>query len=173
MTTILTSRPRAAKTTDASTATALKLYTVLSRAQRAISERTQADLEQHGISITEFAIMEALYHKGPLLLGEVQRKILVSSGGITFLVDKLTDRGYVERKACPNDRRARYASLTRKGEALMKEVFPRHAAAIREAMSGLSSAEQKEATELLKRLGLAAVAAAGAGPSDRGPGTSR
>ncbi|MHB1313335.1 MAG: MarR family winged helix-turn-helix transcriptional regulator [Gemmatimonadaceae bacterium] len=160
--TTITARPRTPKTTDAATATALKLYTVLSRAQRAIGERTQADLEQHGISITEFAIMEALFHKGPLLLGEVQRKILVSSGGITFLVDKLTDRGFVERKMCPSDRRARYASLTRKGEALMKEIFPRHAAAIREAMSGLSPAEQKEATVLLKRLGLAAAAGAGA-----------
>ncbi|MEK7241057.1 MAG: MarR family transcriptional regulator [Gemmatimonadota bacterium] len=148
--------PRSTKATDAATATALKLYVVLARAQRAIGEQTQADLEPHGLSITEFAIMEALHTKGPLLLGEVQRKILVSSGGITFLVDKLTDRGLVERQLCPNDRRARYAALTRKGVALMKEVFPRHAAAIRDAMSGLSQAEQKEVTALLKRLGLAA-----------------
>ena len=152
--------PRSTKATDAATATALKLYVVLARAQRAIGERTQADLEPHGVSITEFAIMEALYTKGPLLLGEVQRKILVSSGGITFLVDKLTDRGLVERQMCPNDRRARYAALTRKGVALMREIFPRHAAAIRDAMSGLSQAEQKEAAALLKRLGLAAAAAA-------------
>lgn len=151
-----------AKPTDTATATALKLYVVLARAQRAISEHTQADLEPHGISITEFAIMEALYTKGPLLLGEVQRKILVSSGGITFLVDKLTERGYVERKACPTDRRARYAALTRKGAALMKEIFPGHAAAIHQVMSGLSQAEQKEATTLLKRLGLRAAADGGA-----------
>ncbi|MEK6611392.1 MAG: MarR family transcriptional regulator [Gemmatimonadota bacterium] len=153
--------PRSTKATDAATATALKLYVVLARAQRAVGERTQADLEPHGVSSTEFAIMEALYTKGPLLLGEVQRKILVSSGGITFLVDKLTDRGLVERQMCPNDRRARYAALTRKGVALMREIFPRHAAAIRDAMSGLSQAEQKEAAALLKRLGLAAAAATG------------
>lgn len=149
--------PRLPKASGAATATALKLYVVLARAQRAIAEQSQADLEEHGISITEFAIMEALHHKGPLLLGEVQRKILVSSGGITFLVDKLTARGYVERKMCPSDRRARYAALTRKGEALMEDIFPRHAAAIQAAMSGLSHAEQKEATVLLKRLGLAAA----------------
>lgn len=149
--------PKLPKASGTATATALKLYVVLARAQRAIAERTQADLEEHGISITEFAILEALHHKGPLLLGEVQRKILVSSGGITFLVDKLTDRGYVERKMCPSDRRARYAALTRKGEALMEGIFPRHAAAIQAAMSGLSQAEQKEATVLLKRLGLTAA----------------
>lgn len=146
-----------AKGLDAATATALKLYVVLIRAQRAIGERTELDLEQWGVSVTEFAIMEALYHKGPLLLGEVQRKILVSSGGITFLVDKLAERGFVERQPCPNDRRARYVALTRKGDALMKEIFPAHAAAIREAMKGLSAAEQKDATALLKRLGLAAA----------------
>lgn len=152
-----TTAPHAVKSSDTATATALKLYVVLARAQRALGERTQDDLEPHGISITEFAIMEALYHKGPLLLGEVQRKILVSSGGITFLVDRLADRGLVERKLCPSDRRARYAALTRKGAALMKAVFPGHAAAIREAMSVLTQAEQKEATALLKRLGLAAA----------------
>ncbi len=155
--TITLSAPRRVQASDAA-ATALKLYVVLARAQRAISEHTETDLAAHGLTITEFAILEALYHKGPLLLGEVQRKILVSSGGITFLVDKLADRGLVERKLCATDRRARYAALTRKGEALMDEVFPGHAEAIREAMAGLSRADQKKATALLKQLGLAAAA---------------
>lgn len=149
------------KAPDAATATALKLFVVLARAQRAIHERTQTSLEAHGLTGTEFAILEALYHKGPLLLGEVQRKILVSSGGITFLVDKLAERGLVERKLCPTDRRARYAALTRKGEALMAAVFPGHAEAICEAMSGLSRAEQKQATALLKQLGLSAASQSG------------
>ncbi|MDQ8153654.1 MAG: MarR family transcriptional regulator [Gemmatimonadota bacterium] len=149
------------KAPDAATATALKLFVVLARAQRAIHERTQASLEAHGLTGTEFAILEALYHKGPLLLGEVQRKILVSSGGITFLVDKLAERGLVERKLCPTDRRARYAALTRKGETLMAAVFPGHAEAICEAMSGLSRAEQKQATALLKQLGLSAASQGG------------
>ena len=156
--TITLTAPRRVKASDAA-AIALKLYVVLSRAQRAISERTETDLAAHGLTVTEFGILEALYHKGPLLLGDVQRKILVSSGGITFLVDKLADRGLVERKPCATDRRARYAALTRKGEALMDDVFPGHAEAIRAAMAGLSRADQKRATELLKQLGLAAAGA--------------
>ncbi len=150
------------KAPDTATAIALKLFVVLARAQRAISERVGASLTTHGLTHTEFAILEALYHKGPLLLGEVQRKILVSSGGITFLVDKLVARALVERRHCPSDRRARYAALTRKGEALMTSIFPGHAEAICAAMSGLTRAEQKQATALLKQLGLAA---AGAGPN--------
>ncbi len=149
--------PPRRKAPDAATASALKLFVVLARAKRAIDERVEESLGTHGLTHTEFAILEALYHKGPLLLGEVQRKILVSSGGITFLVDKLADRGLVERRLCATDRRARYAALTRKGEALMGEIFPAHAEAIREAMAGLSRAEQKEATALLKQLGLAAA----------------
>jgi len=142
---------------DAATATALKLFVVLARAQRAIAERTEASLAAHGFTSTEFGILEALFHKGPLLLGDVQRKILVSSGGITFLVDRLADRGLVERKPCPSDRRARYAALTRKGEALMTAIFPGHADAIREAVSGLTRAEQRQATALLRQLGVAAA----------------
>ncbi len=82
---------------DPPTATALKLFVVLSRARAAIAAHAEASVVSHGLTITEFAILEALYHKGPMLLGEVQRKLLVSSGGITFLVDKLERRGLVRR----------------------------------------------------------------------------
>jgi MarR family 2-MHQ and catechol resistance regulon transcriptional repressor len=149
--------PPKRKTPEPATAAALKLFVVLARTHRAVNERVEASLATHCLGHTEFAILEALYHKGPLLLGEVQRKILVSSGGITFLVDKLAERGLVERQLCPSDRRARYAALTPKGEALMEQVFPTLAEAIREAMSGLSRAEQKQATALLKQLGLTAA----------------
>lgn len=74
---------------------ALKLYVVLSRAYLAVNRHSQLDIARHGLSHGEFAIMEVLFHKGPLLLGEVQRKILVSSGGVTYLVDRLEADGLV------------------------------------------------------------------------------
>jgi MarR family 2-MHQ and catechol resistance regulon transcriptional repressor len=125
------------------------------------------DIGRHGFSPAEFAILEALYSKGPLLLGEVQRKALVSSGGTTFLIDRLAKRGLVERQSFPTDRRARFAALTREGLSLMREVFPVHAEVMRDAMAGLSATEQKAATALLKRLGLAAAAKAAANPACR------
>lgn len=136
---------------------ALKLYVVLSRAHLAVGRHAQADIAQHGLSQGEFAILEALYHKGPLLLGEVQRKILVSSGGVTYLVDRLEADGLVERRLCETDRRARYAALTPRGEQLMRKIFPAHAAAIERAVSGLSAAEKKQAINLLRKLGRAAA----------------
>src|SRR5687767_12099504 len=102
--------------TAAPSATALKLYVVLARALSAIQEHARADVTRHGLTPMEFAILEALYHKGPLLLGELQKAILVSSGGITYLVDRLVEKGLVERRECPSDRRARYAALTPAGD---------------------------------------------------------
>ena len=138
---------------DAPTATALKLWVVLSRANAAIEAHVTADIDRHGLTPAEFGVLEALYHKGPLLLGDVQKRTLVSSGGTTFLVDKLEKRGLVERRLCASDRRARYAALTGAGRALIAEIFPVHAEAVRRAMSGLGLADQRQATDLLRVLG--------------------
>lgn len=138
--------------------TALKLWIVLARSFAAIERDIHAELATHEITPTEFGILEALHHKGPLLLGEIQRKVLVTSGGITYLVDRLTEKGLVERQECPGDRRARYAVLTPAGSALIRKIFPAHAKRIERAVSGLTATEQAQATVLLRRLGLAAAA---------------
>ena len=139
------------------TSDALKLWVVLARAYMAVSSHAEADMSGNGLSPGEFAILEALYHKGPLLLGEVQRKILVSSGGVTYLVDRLEKQGLVERRDCPGDRRARYAALTPEGESFIAGIFPDHAAAIERATEGLSPREKQTAISLLRKLGLHAA----------------
>lgn len=136
--------------------TALKLFVVLSRAHRAVAEHARRDQERHGLGPTEFAVLEALYHKGPLLVGEVGARILLTSGSTTYVVDKLESRGLVTRRPCESDRRALYVELTREGRTTIKSIFPAHARAIEAAMAGLTRDEQETATELLKRLGLAA-----------------
>lgn len=151
-------RPAAAPPSDPPTATALKLYVVLTRAAEALHAHARADIAGHGLTETEFAILEALHHKGRLLLGEVQRAVLVSSGGVTFLVDKLEERGLLTRALCDTDRRARYAVLTAEGRRLMERVFPPHAEVLRRAMSGLGLAEQRKLIDLLKTLGTEAEA---------------
>ncbi len=140
------------------TESALKLWVVLSRARDAVARHAQAHFASLEMTPAEFGVIEALYHKGPLLLGEVQRKILVSSGGVTYLVDKLVARGFVQRQACPNDRRASYAALTDAGRRWMDEVFPEHARWIVNAVSGLDDDEKSAATRLLRKLGLHAAA---------------
>lgn len=136
---------------------ALRLFVIMSRAHTAVTAHAAADIAKHGLTLAEFGILEALYHRGPMLLGEVQKRILVSSGGITFLVDRLTAKGLVERQTCASDRRARYAALTDKGTALVRELFPSHAAVLTRALSGLSVEEQKTVTALIRTMGLAAA----------------
>ena len=132
---------------------ALKLWVVLSRAHAAVAAHSQADIARHGLTPMEFGIMEALHHKGPMILGEVQKKILVTSGGVTYLVDRLAAKGLVERRRCEHDRRAYYAALTPAGEEMIREIFPAHAEAVRNAMAALSEEEKDAATGLLRTLG--------------------
>jgi MarR family transcriptional regulator, 2-MHQ and catechol-resistance regulon repressor len=138
---------------DEATAAALRLWVIMSRAHTAVAAHASADVARHGLTLAEFGIIEALYHRGPMLLGEVQKRILVSSGGITFLVDRLTAKGLVERRSCETDRRARYAALTPKGTALVAEIFPTHAAVVKRAMEGIGEEEQQQVADLLRDLG--------------------
>jgi MarR family transcriptional regulator, 2-MHQ and catechol-resistance regulon repressor len=144
--------PATGEARDHETALALRLWIALARAHNAVAVRAQADVARHGLTVAEFGVLEALYHKGPMLLSEVQRRILVSSGGITYLVDRLEKRGLVERRDCPGDRRARLAALTPEGEALVAGIFPQHAAVIRDALRGLTADEKQEAVRLLRSL---------------------
>ncbi len=139
---------------------------VLSRAHAAIAEHAAAQVAAHDLTLAEFGVLEALHHKGPMLLGEVQRSLLISSGGVTYLVDRLERRGLVRRDECPGDRRARYAVLTAEGTAFLGRIFPEHAAVLRAAMAGLTRDEQREVTRLLKALGLAAAGSAPERPRD-------
>ena len=143
---------------DESTARALKLWVVLARAYSAVARQVDADIARHGLTTTEFGILEALRHKGPLLLGEIQRKVLVTSGGITYLVDRLVAKGLVRREPSPHDRRARFAVLTPDGTALIDRIFPEHARCVAQVMNGLDASEQAEAAVLLRKLGLTAAA---------------
>lgn len=136
----------------------LRVWVVLARAYAAVEARAAADAARHGFTLAEFGVLETLYHKGPLRLGEVQRRLLVSSGGVTYLVDRLVRRGLVERRAVPDDRRTREAALTAKGRRLMSRIFPQHASCIADALAGLSPAEQNRLRGLLRKAGRYAVA---------------
>ena len=138
---------------DEDTAAALKLWVVLNRAQRAIGEHARREVERQGLRPTEFAVLEALYHKGPLTLGEVGNRVLLTSGSTTAVADKLEQRHLLARRACSEDRRVCYAELTEEGRGLIAAIFPDHAEALRQAMNGLTTEEKKLVTALLKRLG--------------------
>jgi MarR family transcriptional regulator, 2-MHQ and catechol-resistance regulon repressor len=140
------------------TDTALKLFVVLSRAHRAMAEHARRDEERHGLSGTAFGVLEALYHKGQMLIGEVSEKILLTSGSTTYVVDRLEERGLVRRVPCSHDRRSTYLELTADGERFIAKIFPVHAATLTAAAGGLTLQEQRTAIALLRKLGKAAEA---------------
>ncbi|MGF2615430.1 MarR family winged helix-turn-helix transcriptional regulator [Rossellomorea aquimaris] len=132
----------------------LKLFIVLSRAYKAINEDVQVFIQNNGLNMTEFAVLELLYHKGDQPLQQIGGKILLASGSITYVVDKLEKKGLIRRVACPNDRRVTYAQITEEGKDFIGELFPRHEQQIHKLMSVLDNEEKDTAIELLKRVGL-------------------
>lgn len=134
----------------------LDLLVVLSRSYNWVSAHTNRDIRRHGLNPTEFGVLELLYHKGPQPLQQIGEKILISSGNITYVVDKLEKKQLLIRKPCAEDRRVIYAELTEKGSQFLADIFPSHRQAIEKAVSGLAPDEKRQAIQLLKKLGRAA-----------------
>jgi MarR family transcriptional regulator, 2-MHQ and catechol-resistance regulon repressor len=134
----------------------LELLIVLSRSYNWVTAHTNRDIRRHGLNPTEFGVLEVLYHKGPQPLQQIGEKILISSGNITYVVDKLEKKQLLVRKPCAEDRRVIYAELTDKGRQFLADVFPSHKEAVEKAMNGLTAEEKRQAIALLKKLGRAA-----------------
>jgi Transcriptional regulators len=134
----------------------LDLYIALSRASQWVNAHVDQDIKRSGLNRTEFGVLELLYHKGSQPLQQIGGKVLMSSGNITYVVDKLEQKGLVQRRACTEDRRLVYADITDSGRQLIEDVFPRHREVIHQAVSGLDEDEKKTVSALLKKLGKAA-----------------
>ncbi|SDH73681.1 transcriptional regulator, MarR family [Alteribacillus persepolensis] len=132
----------------------LKSLIVLSRAHHAVEEKIREDITKHGLNPTEFAVLELLYHKGDQPIQRIGEKILLSSGSITYVVDKLEKKEYLQRRRCPNDRRVIYAAITGEGTELMRRIFPKHQQAVQEIFGELNEEEKQTFISLLKRVGL-------------------
>ncbi|MFN4213963.1 MarR family winged helix-turn-helix transcriptional regulator [Exiguobacterium sp.] len=116
---------------------ALKAITVLFRASQSIQDMVKQEVAAYGLNPTEFSVLELLYHKGDQPIQMIGKNVLLSSGSMTYIVDRLEAKGYLQRKACPSDRRVTYAALTETGTDLMNHIFPAHARRIDELFDGL------------------------------------
>ena len=125
----------------------------LMRATESVTGRICAHLAGSKLTQSQFGVLEALFHLGPLAQGEVGRKILKSSGNMTMVIDNLEKRGLVKRMRKKDDRRVLRVHLTEKGRNLIAVVFPRHAKNIVNEMGVLTQAELKELGRLCKKLG--------------------
>ncbi|WP_339159215.1 MarR family transcriptional regulator [Paenibacillus sp. FSL W8-0186] len=131
----------------------LKLFVVLSKAYKTIMDQAIKDMKQRGLSPSEFTILEVLYNKGRIPLQQIGDKILITSGSVTYNIDKLVQKGLIRRVPCEQDRRVIYAEITAEGNELFERIFPDHAEFVHSKLGGLNYEEKLQAIELLKRLG--------------------
>lgn len=129
------------------------IFLVLSRATRAIEARALASIAGTGLCASDFGVLEALLHKGPLPVNTLGKKVLLTSGSMTAAVDRLVARHLVARKDDPHDRRVRVVALTPEGRRLIKSAFARHASDLDEVVSVLTEAERSGLLSLLRTLG--------------------
>ena len=133
-------------------AATLQLVIAIGRALSAIERVVRTRLAASGLAMKEFAVLEVLYHKGPLRLGEIRDRILVTGASTTYVVKKLEERGLMRRKDLAEDSRVVLGELTAKGRALIEEVFPVHVGLLQQATAGLTLSEKREASRVLRAL---------------------
>src|SRR5438128_11792231 len=136
------------------------VFLVLWKAARAVEAYAEESISELQMCGSDFAVLEALLHKGPLPVNEIGKKVLLTSGSITVAVDRLETKGLVERRALGTDRRARIVHLTNAGRKLITRIYADHAADMeRLASASLTRAERTTLIRLLKKIGFEAAGA--------------
>jgi len=125
------------------------------QAVEAYAKKSIVDLEMCG---SDFAVLEALLHRGALPVNEIGKKVLLTSGSITVAIDRLEAKGLVQRRASPDDRRAKIVHLTGEGRKLITRAYNEHAEDMEELASDLSASERTTLIRLLKKIGYKADA---------------
>jgi MarR family transcriptional regulator, 2-MHQ and catechol-resistance regulon repressor len=142
------------KTEKTRSNSSLNTYTKLMRAAESVTNRVGRNMSAAGLTISQFGVLEALLHKGPLCQRDIALKILKSTGNITLVIDNLEKQGLVTRERSTEDRRYFTVSLTTRGAEVIGAAFATVEAAIKAEMGVLTEAEQETLGKLCKKLGL-------------------
>ncbi|MBT8345189.1 MAG: MarR family transcriptional regulator [Desulfofustis sp.] len=126
---------------------------VFGKANKAVEEVDRRSIGHTGLNITDFMILEALLHKGPLPINEIGKKILLTSGSMTAATNRLMERGLIERIQDPADGRRFYLHLSKKGLKLISKAYRKHSNSLTEVFSCLDDSERSELVRLLKKVG--------------------
>lgn len=132
----------------------LNAFIKLMRATESINSRLNRHLSDADLTVSQFGVLEALLHLGPLNQKALGEKLLKSGGNITFVIDNLEKCDLVERQQDPEDRRAMLINLTDKGERFIRSFFPKHLEQIKREFEVLTEKEKEQLAEICKKLGL-------------------
>jgi len=136
---------------------ALDAYVKLRRAANTVGARETARMRRSGLTESQFGVLEALLHRGPMCQKELAAKLLRSTANLTTVIDNLERDDLVERRRGDADRRVVTVVLSDAGRRLIERIFPDHAAAIADDLAALTPGEQTELARLCRKLGLATV----------------
>ncbi|HEX4808809.1 MAG TPA: MarR family transcriptional regulator [Bryobacteraceae bacterium] len=136
-------------------ATGIYVWNVLMKAHHGLREVALRSIENTGMCFSDFAVLEALLHKGPMAVNTIGAKVHLTSGSITTAVDRLESRGLVVRQNDASDRRTRIVVLTDEGRKQIESMFRAHEADMNRAMDVIPASERMELIVLLKKLGRA------------------
>lgn len=143
------------------------IWLVMWKAARAVEACVVKSIASVEMCSSDFAVLEALLHKGALPVNVIGRKVLLTSGSITTAIDRLEKKGLVERRDDTRDRRARIVHLTREGRKLIKKAFDDHAADMERIASVLKRDERATLIRLLKKIGQEAAQSLARDKTDR------
>ena len=132
---------------------ALNAFISLNRAVETVRININKNFQHNGLTESQFGVLEALLHLGPLCQKDIAEKLLVSSGNITMVIDNLEKRKLVKRNRSENDRRYIHIELTKSGKNLIQSIFPDHVDSIVKEFSILTAEEQKTLRNLTRKLG--------------------
>jgi len=132
----------------------LQLFSEICKTNRYITDAAVEHIKLFGLNLTEFAVLELLFHKGDTPIQHIGKRILISSGNMTYVLDKLEAKGFIKRLPCPKDRRVTYAVLTDEGRHLISSIFPEHELMIDQLFSQINKTEKEMLIYLLKKMGL-------------------
>jgi MarR family 2-MHQ and catechol resistance regulon transcriptional repressor len=138
--------------TDAD-ASGVHLWLILWKAFRAMEAHAGRSIAGLGLCQSDFGVLEALLHKGPLAVKALGAKVLLTSGSMTAAIDRLERRGWVTRGGDPDDRRSRIVRLTAEGRKTIQALFANHEQDMEQAVAGLTREERVQVIDLLRKLG--------------------
>lgn len=134
------------------------VWLVMMKAMRALTRYAAAGIEETGLGLSDFGVLEALLHKGPLPVNTIGPIVDLTPGSISIAVDRLFEKGLVSRVESAEDRRVRIVALTPRGRALIDSAFRKHSGQMRRVFSELSSEELRVLETALKKVGKRAAA---------------
>jgi MarR family transcriptional regulator, 2-MHQ and catechol-resistance regulon repressor len=130
----------------------LKTLIILMRSSQTVHKKESKTIKEGGLTVSQFAVLEILYHKGNLRICEIIEKALSTGGNMTVVIDNLAKDGLVVRSTDPDDRRVSLINITEKGRKLIDDIFPGHLENINEIFNVLTAEEKKKLISLLKKL---------------------